>query len=160
LIHVKSDLFGAPLGGDVLCVGQLRPPMVAGECDEVLGDHRYCASRTLLPGRIGRRVDDNLTDDSPTSVMRIATRNKKPRERVGHSMGSGLGRVDVEMPERGTDVPAVIYRPSQFPRGSPRSLSRNVDFSTVPGRACRRASDDPPSSSGSVGTQTWVACAR
>jgi hypothetical protein len=98
LIYVKSDLFGAPLGGDVLGVGQLRPPTVAGKGDEILGDHRYRASRALLPWRVGRRVDDNLTNDSPTSVMGVAARNKKPRERIGHPMGSGLGRVDVQMP--------------------------------------------------------------
>jgi hypothetical protein len=39
LIDVNSDLFGAPLGGDVLGVGQLRPPTVAGERDQILGDH-------------------------------------------------------------------------------------------------------------------------
>ena len=95
---MNSDLFSAPLGGDVLGVGQLRPPAVAGERDQILGDHRHRASRALLPRRVGSRVDDNLTDDSPTSVMRVATRNKKPRERVGQSRGSGLGCVDVEMP--------------------------------------------------------------
>jgi hypothetical protein len=79
LIYVKSDLFGAPLGGDVLGVGQLRAPTLAGECDEILGNHGYRASRTLLPRRVGRRVDDNLTDDAPTSVMRVATRNEKAR---------------------------------------------------------------------------------
>lgn len=93
-----SDLFGAPLGGDVLGVGQLRPPTVAGEGDEILGDHRYRASRALLPWRVGRRVDDNLTDDSPTSVMGVTTRNQKPRERMSHPMSFGLGRVDVQMP--------------------------------------------------------------
>ena len=60
----------------------LSPGIQNGECDEILGDHRHRASRTLLPRRIGRRVDDNLTDDSPTSVMRVATRNEKPREGV------------------------------------------------------------------------------
>ena len=130
---MNSDLFGAPLGGDVLGVGQLRPPTVAGERDQIFGDHRYCASRTLLPWRIGCRIDDNLTDDSPTSVMRVATRNKKPRERIGQSRGSGLGCVDVEMPKRSTDVPTVIYRPSQFPRGPPRPVSLIVDTSTVLG---------------------------
>ena len=98
MIYVKGDLFGAPLGCDVLGVGQLRPPTVAGKGDEILGDHRYRASRAFLPWRVGRRVDDNLTDDSPTSMMRVATRNKKPRERIGHPMGSGLGCVDVQMP--------------------------------------------------------------
>ena len=131
---MNSDLLGAPLGGDVLGVGQLRPPTVAGERDQILGDHRYRTSRALLPRRIGRRIDDNLTDDSPTSVMRVATRDKKPRERIGQSRGSGLGCVDVEMPKRGTDVPTVIYRPGQFLRGPPRSVSFIVDTSTVPGR--------------------------
>jgi hypothetical protein len=98
LIYVKRDLFGAPLGGDVLGVRQPRPPTVASQGDEVLGDHRHRASRALLPWRVGRRVDDNLTHDSPTSVMRVATRNKKPRERSGHRIGSGLGCVDVQMP--------------------------------------------------------------
>lgn len=98
MIYVRSDLFGAPLGGDVLGVSQLRPSTVAGKCDEILGDHRYCASRALLPWRVGRRVDDNLTNDSPTSVVRVATRNKKSRERIGHPIGSGLGCVDVQMP--------------------------------------------------------------
>ena len=98
MIYVRSDLFGAPLGGDVLGVGQLRAPTVAGKGDEILGDDRYRAARALLPWRVGRRVDDNLTDDSPTSVVRVTTRNKKPRERIGHPIGSGLGCVDVQMP--------------------------------------------------------------
>jgi hypothetical protein len=135
LIHVDSDLFGAPLGGDVLGAGQLRPPTVACEGDEILGDHWHRASRALLPRRVGRRVDDNLTDDSPTSVMRVATRNKKPRERIGHSIGSRLGGVDVQMPQCGTDVPAVVHRPGQFPRGSPRLASFIVDSFTVAGRS-------------------------
>jgi len=95
---VDSDLFGAPLGGDVLRVGQLRPPTVAGECDQILGDDGYRASRALLPRRVGRRVDHDLTDDSPTCVMRVATRDEKSRKRVGQSRGSGLGCMDVEMP--------------------------------------------------------------
>ena len=131
---MNSDLFGAPLGGDVLGVGQLGPPTVAGERDQIFGDHRYRASGALLPWRIGCRIDDNLTDDPPTSVMRVATRNKKPRERIGQSRGSGLGCVDVEMPKRSTDVPTVIYRPCQFPRGPPRPVSLIVDTSTVLGQ--------------------------
>ncbi len=98
MIYVNSDLFGAALGGDVLGVGQLRPSTTAGQRNEILGHDRYRASRALLPGRVGRRVNDDLTDDSPTSVMRIATRNQEPRERIGHPTGSGLGGVDVQMP--------------------------------------------------------------
>ena len=82
---MDSDLFGAPLGGDVLGVRQLRPPAVAGKRNQILGDDSYRAPRALLPRRVGRRVDHNLTDDSPTSVMRVATRDKKPRQRVGQS---------------------------------------------------------------------------
>ena len=95
---MNRDLLSASLGGDVLGLGQLRSPTVAGECDQILGHHRYRASRTLLPRRVRRRVDDNLPDNPPTSVMRVASRNQKPRERVGHSIGPGLGCVDVEMP--------------------------------------------------------------
>jgi hypothetical protein len=150
LINVNSDLFGAPLGGDVLGVGQLRPPTVAGERDQILGDHRYRTSRTLLPWRIGCGIDDNLTDDSPTSVMRVATRNKKARQRIGQSRGSGLGCVDVEMPKRSTDVPTVIYRPSQFPRGPPRFVSLIVDTSTVLGQELMSdGSSIPPGDSSS-----------
>jgi hypothetical protein len=42
--------------------------------------------------------------------------------------------VNVEMPKRSTDVPAVINRPSQFPRGPPRFVSLIVDTSTVLGQ--------------------------
>ena len=98
MIDVDGDLFRASLGGDVLGVGQLRPPAVAAERDQILGDDRYRASRAFLPWRVGRRVDDDLTDDSPTGVMRIAPRDQKPRQRVGHALGFGLGPVDVEMP--------------------------------------------------------------
>lgn len=67
-------------------------------------------------------------------MMRVATRNKKPRERIGQSRGSGLGCVDVEMPKRSADVPTIIYRSSQFPRGPPRFVSLIVDTSTVLGQ--------------------------
>jgi len=67
--------------------------------------------------------------------MRIAPRDQKPRERIGHALGFGLGRVSVQMPERGTDVPALLHRPRQFPRG-PRSVSLFVvDPFTVPAPA-------------------------
>jgi hypothetical protein len=97
LIDVDGDLFRASLGGDVLGVGQLRPPAVAAERNEILGDDRYRSARAFLPWRVGRRVDDDLPDDSPTGVVGIAARDQEPRERVGHALGSGLGSVDVEM---------------------------------------------------------------
>jgi hypothetical protein len=42
--------------------------------------------------------------------------------------------VDVEMPKRSADVPTIIYRSSQFPRGPPRFVSLIVDTSTVLGQ--------------------------
>jgi hypothetical protein len=130
---VDGDLLRPPLSGDVLSVGELRAPAIATQIDEILRDERYRASRAFLPGRVGRRVDDNLTDDSPTGVMRVAPRDQKPRERIGHALGFGLGTVDVEMPKRGTDISAVVHRPGQLPCGL-RSVSSSVDPFTVAAR--------------------------
>jgi hypothetical protein len=93
-----SDLLDPPLGGDVLCMSQLHPPGVACKRHEITSDDRYRASRALLPWRVSSRVDDDLTDDSPTSVVGIAPRDEKSRERIGHALGSGIGRVAVQMP--------------------------------------------------------------
>ena len=94
---MRGDLFGSPLGGDVLGVRQLGPPGGFSKGDEIVGDHRYSASRTLLPRRVRGRIDDDLADDSPASVMRIATCDKKPREGLCDLFGIGLGPVDIEM---------------------------------------------------------------
>ena len=93
-----GDLFGSPLSGDVLGVRQLGPPGGSSKGDEIVGDHRYSSSRTLLPRRVRGRIDDDLADDPPASVMRIATCDQKPRERVGDPLGLGVGCVDIEMP--------------------------------------------------------------
>jgi len=85
LIDVTSDLFGAPLSCDVLSARQLRTPTAAREADQVLGHQRDCPPRTLLPRRVRRRVDDDLTHDSPPCVVGIAARNEKPGECVRHS---------------------------------------------------------------------------
>jgi hypothetical protein len=98
LIHMGSDLLDPPLSGDVLGMRQLRPPGVACKRHQVTGNDRYRASRALLPWRVGSRVHNDLTDDPPTRVVRIAPRDEKPRERVGHTLGPGVGRVAVQMP--------------------------------------------------------------
>jgi hypothetical protein len=126
-----SDLLGAPLGGDVLGVGELCAPLMAGKSDEVLGDHRHRPPRALFPWRVGGGVDHNLTDDPPTGVMRVAPCDKEPRQRIGDSLGFGLGRVDVQMPQCCADLSALFYRPGQLPGGPPRSMSFIVDTSTV-----------------------------
>ena len=94
---MRSDLFGSALSGDVLSTRQLGPTGRSSECNEIVGDHRHSASRTLLPRRVGSRIDDHLADDSPAGVMRIATCHKKPREGLGDLLAVGLGPVDIEM---------------------------------------------------------------
>ena len=84
MINMNGDLFGAALGGDMLSAHQLHAPTVARDADEVLGYKRHGAARALFPRCARRRVDDDLTDDSPTRVVRIAARNEKPRERLCH----------------------------------------------------------------------------
>ncbi len=98
LINVRSNLFGSSASGDVLGAHQLCPSGRSTERNEIVGDHRHSAARALLPRRIGGRIDDHLADDSPASVMRIATCDKKPRQRHGDLLGIGLGSMDIEMP--------------------------------------------------------------
>ncbi len=78
LVNVNGDLLGAALGGDVLSARQWRPATVAGKPEEIFRHQRYRAPRAPLPWRVSRRIDDNLTHDSPTSVVRIAARNEEP----------------------------------------------------------------------------------
>ncbi|HEX3802728.1 MAG TPA: hypothetical protein VHV75_07825 [Solirubrobacteraceae bacterium] len=126
-----GDLFGSALRSDVLGVRQLGPPGASSKGEEIVGDHRYRASRALLPWRVGGRIDDDLADYPPAGVMRIAACDKKPRERVGDSLCLGIGRVDIEVSQRSADVATAVYCPCQVPCGWPRFVSRIVDQSTV-----------------------------
>jgi len=94
---VTGDLFGPSLGGDVLSVHQLRAPTVAGEADQVAGDERDGTPGAFLPRRVGGRVDDDLTDHTPTRVMGIAAGNEKPRQRLCHLHRSRFGAMAVQM---------------------------------------------------------------
>jgi hypothetical protein len=136
VVNVTSDLFGAPLGSDVLSPRQLRAPTVAGEADQVLGHHRHGPPRALLPRRIGRRVDHNLTHDSPARVMRIAASYEKARERLCNSDRSGLGSVAVEMSQCRAHVTSVLYRPRELMRALPLLagliLDRRTEFAARP----------------------------
>jgi hypothetical protein len=134
LINVNGDLFGTALSGNMLSARQLRAPTLASKADEVLGHQRYRAPRAFLPWRVGRRVDDDLTHDSPPRVVRIATRNEKPRERLRHPHRPWLGSVAVQVPQCGTHVTAVLYRPGELTGSPPRLLSFIVDRSTVLGQ--------------------------
>jgi hypothetical protein len=128
---VRGNLFGSPLSGDVLGLRQLGPPGGSSKRDEIVGDHRYSASRALLPWRVRGRIDDDLPDGSPAGVMRIATCDKKPRERVGDPLGLRVRRVEIEMSQSRADVATAIHRFCQVLCGSPRSVSRIVDQSRV-----------------------------
>jgi hypothetical protein len=78
LINVSRDLLGATLRGDVLGACQRRPAAIACKPDEIFRHKRYRAPSAPLPRRVSRRIDDNLTNSSPTCMVRIATRNEKP----------------------------------------------------------------------------------
>jgi hypothetical protein len=135
LINVNGDLLGAALSGDMLGACQRRPPTLAGKPDEILRYQRYRAPRAPLPRRVSGRIDDNLTHDSPASMVRIATRNEKPGQRLGHPQSSGLGPVTVEVPQCGTHVPAALHCPGELPRSPPRLVASFIlDPSTVLGR--------------------------
>jgi hypothetical protein len=97
LIHMGSDLLDPPLRGDVLGMSQLHPSGVACKRHEIAGNDRYRAPCAFLPRRVSSRVDDDLTDDPPTRVVRVAPRDEKPRQSIGHALGPGVGRVAVQM---------------------------------------------------------------
>jgi hypothetical protein len=128
---VRGDLFGSPLSGDVLGLRQLGPSGGSSKGDEIAGHHRYGAPGAFLPWRVSGGVDDHLAHGSPARVMRIATCDQKPRKRVSDPLVLRIGRVDIEMPQRGADIATAVHRPCQVPCGSPRFVSRIVDQSTV-----------------------------
>ncbi len=90
LIDVNGDLLGAALCGDVLCTREWRTTAVTRQPEQILSDQRDCSTRALLPRCVGRRVDDDLTDNSPARVVRIAAGDQKPRERLRHPQRVGL----------------------------------------------------------------------
>lgn len=117
LIYVYGDLFDAALSRYVLSTCELRAAANPSETDEVPGDQRYSAPGALLPRRVGRRVNDDLPEDSPTRVVRITARNQKPCERLCHSQCFRLRAMAVEMPQRRPDIAAVLDRPGELTGG-------------------------------------------
>ena len=95
---MHGDLLGAALGSDVLRARQRRAATIARQRDQVLGDEWYGSAGAPLPRRIGRRVDDDLTDDSPTRVVRVTAGDQKTRQGFGHAHCARLGRMAVKMP--------------------------------------------------------------
>ena len=82
MINVNGDLLGTTLGGDVLGARQRRPAAVTGKPDQIVRNQRDRAPRALLPGRVSRRINDDLAYHSPTRMVRIAPRNEKPGQCV------------------------------------------------------------------------------
>ena len=56
-------------------------PAPSAERNEILGYEWHGAPRALLPRRVGRRVDHDLTDDPPASMVRVTAAHEKPGER-------------------------------------------------------------------------------
>jgi hypothetical protein len=98
LIDMHGDLFDSAPCRDVLSARERSAPGDLSEADQVTGYQRHGTPGTFLPRRVGGRIDDDLTEDSPTRVVRIAARNKKPPERLCHSLRFRLRSVTVKMP--------------------------------------------------------------
>ncbi len=168
---MNGDLFGTTLSRYMLSARQLRSATVAREADQVLSYQRHGPPRALLPRRVGRRVHNYLTYDSPARMVRIAARYKESRERLCHSERPGLGPVAVEMSQCGADVAPVIDRPGNLPRSRPRLASLIFDPSTVlaggsrsSGPAKTRATptaprpESPASPTGPAATEAGAVC--
>ena len=128
MIDVNRDLLGAALGGDVLGAGQRRPAGVIGKPEEILRDQRHRPPRAPLPRRVSRRIDDNLTHDSPTTMVRIATRNEEPGQRLSYPYSSRLGPVTVQVPQCGTHVNGRRRPLWQAPGRSAAALCRSTSI--------------------------------
>ena len=128
---MHGDFLGAALGGDVLGTRQRSAPLAAGQGHQVVGDQPHGSPRAFLPGRIGRRVHDNLTHDPPAGVVGVAAGDEKPGQRLGDSGRAWLGAVAVEMPQRGADTTTVLYCPGELTRGSAWLFNVILDPFTV-----------------------------
>lgn len=49
-------------------------------------------------------------------MVRIATRNEKPGQRVGDPHSFRLRPMSIQMPQRGADLPAALHRIGELPR--------------------------------------------
>jgi hypothetical protein len=118
LVDVDRDALGAALGGDVLHLVQAGVPALRAEAQQVLGDVGDRPPRALLPRGVGRRVDDDLADDPPAGVARLAARDEELRDGVGDDLRPGLGAVLVEVAQRLGDAAAGGDGPGQLGGGA------------------------------------------
>ncbi len=153
MIDVNGDLLGATLGSDMLSTHQRGSAAVPGKPDQILRNQRYRTPRTFLPGSVTRRIDDRLTNDPPSSMVRITTRNQKACERLRHLESFRLCPMTIQVPQRGSHFTAVLHRPGQIPRAPPRLASFVVDACTVPSR---RAAWRHPRGRGPADNHIWT----
>jgi hypothetical protein len=97
LIHMPGDLLDPAPCRDVLSARKRSTPRDLSEIDQVLRDQWHSTPRALLPRSVRGRIDDNLTEDSPTGVVRIAPRDEKPAERLGHPLRFRLSPMAVKV---------------------------------------------------------------
>jgi hypothetical protein len=119
VIHVGRDLLGAALCGRVLDADEAGVPVLGRDPQEVLADGRDRAPGALLPRRVGRGVHDDLADDAPARVARLAARDEESRQRVGEDDAVRLRAVGVEMAKSLGDPAAGSDGSSQLERCPP-----------------------------------------
>ena len=66
-------------------------------------------------------------------MVRIASRNEKPSQRVRYPHSSRLRPMSIQVPQCGADVPAATHRIGELARGPPRLASFIIDPFTVLG---------------------------
>jgi hypothetical protein len=114
-----SDLLGTALRRDVLRSYELSSTALAGKTEQVLSHDPYRAAGAFLPRSMGCGVHDDLANDSPAIVVRIAARHQKSSECLGNPHRLWLGRVTVEVTQRRAHAAPAVDRPRELSRGSP-----------------------------------------
>jgi hypothetical protein len=127
LIYVHRDLFDPTPRRDVLSAGERGAPRGLRKADQVFRYQWHGTSRTLLPRSIGSRIDDDLTEHSPTRMVRVAARDEEPAERLGDPLCIRLRSVTIKVPERRPDPAAVVNRACQLAGSLARLVYRVID---------------------------------
>lgn len=120
MIDVRGDLLGSAPCSDVLGAGELVAAAVARHAQQVAGHKWYRSAGTFLPRRVSGGIHDDLANDSPALVVRVASRDEEAGECVGNAVGSGLGRVTVQVSKGGAHASPVVNRPRELRRASSR----------------------------------------
>jgi hypothetical protein len=127
MVEMAGDLLGAAAGGEVLGAVQRRAPFLGREVQEILGHLGHRAPRALLPRRVGRGVNDDLTHDAPARVMGLAASDEEARERFGEDGRVRLGASRIQVTQRFADVAAISNGARELTRG-PAGSTRGADW--------------------------------